>query len=352
MSQRKLGRGLGSLLQQTRGRSKTAGSEDTKKAARRANQKDDAKTAANTVEAPEPDGAGEAATTAAGEIEQELAARGSIHELELGRIEPNPFQPRRSFDPAELDALKTSIDREGVLQPVLVRPGPNDGFQLVAGERRFRASRELGRETIPAIVVEVEDDRLLELALIENLHREDLNPIDTARAFQGLIEARKWTQEKLAKHLGLGRPTVSNTLRLLDLPENIQRALERGQIQMGHAKVLLSVTDSVEQMQLFDRIAENRMSVRELEDAVDDLPEPAVGEDGASGAGRRKGRKKAGRKKSAGARAMEEELCEALGTKVTIEEKKGKGVVKIEFYSPDDFEHIRALLMAALDGAS
>ena len=342
MSQRKLGRGLGSLLQQTRGRSKASGSEDPKKPARKAKKKAAKKAAAADDKAPDD-------SASAREIEDELATSGPIREIALGSIEPNPFQPRLTFDPAELDALKTSIEREGVLQPVLVRRGPEKGFQLVAGERRFRASRELGREPIPAIVVAVEDDRRLEVARIENLPREALNPIDTARAFQGLLEARKWTQEKLAKHLGLGRPTVSNTLRLLDLPESIQRALERGQIQVGHAKVLLSVTDPREQMQLFDRIAEDRMSVRELEEVVGDLPEPALAADGTQGGGRKRGRKNAARKKRAGARASEAELSETLGTKVTVEEKKGKGVVKIEFYNPEDFEHIRALLMAARD---
>lgn len=342
MSQRKLGRGLGSLLQQTRGKGKPKSAE---KGAQAAKGRSAGKAAGKKPAASD--------SPAAVEIEK-LAGSGQIVEMPLGLVQPNPYQPRLTFDPSELDALKVSIDREGVLQPVLVRPDPagTDGYQLVAGERRFRACRELGRESVPAIVVDVPDDRLLELALIENLHREDLNPVDTAKAFQGLIEARKWTQDALAKYLGLSRPAVSNTLRLLDLPDSIQRALERGQIQVGHAKVLLSVTNPVEQKQLFDRIAEDRLTVRELQEARDDLPDPLSADAIVANAkGRQRGRNKAGRAKSPSVRALEQELTEILGTKVTIDEKrgKGKGSVKIEFYSAEDFEQIRRLLVAGAD---
>jgi ParB family chromosome partitioning protein len=278
----------------------------------------------------------------------------------LERIEPNPYQPRHRFDASELEGLKSSIAREGVLQPVLLRRTPGAGrgtgtYQLVAGERRFRASQELGLKTLPAIEVDVADERLLEFALIENIHRESLNPIDTAKAFRHLLQSKSWGQEELAHNLGLGRPTVTNTLRLLELPDNIQKALERGQIQMGHAKVLLSVTDAVCQQQLFDQIAEDRLSVRELETVRDTLPQdedPAGDPLSTSPKKKRSGKKKGRVAKKPEIESLERELSQVLGTKVTIDEKKkGKGVLSIEFYSAEDFEHLRRLLLAVTGGA-
>ncbi len=257
-------------------------------------------------------------------------------------VEANPEQPRKTFDEQELEMLKTSISQEGLLQPVLVRR-VGERFQLIAGERRLRAAQELDLQSIPAIVTELEDDRLLEVALIENLQREDLNPVEVARAYQQLMRVKGWTQEALARSLGVSRSGVANTLRVLELPQDMQRALVRQHITMGHAKVLLSVEDREEQAQLFDRIAEERMSVRELEDARQASATTLPGGEPV----REPGRKRVpGR--SARVVNLEDELSRAIGTRVTITEATGKarkGRIGIEFYSADDFERIRALLL-------
>lgn len=325
MSSRKLGRGLDSLLQGTRKKEPPPGPAPAPAEAPPAPPE---AAVQEPVTSPESPPAPDPAPVATGGEE--------VLRISLKRIEPNPYQPRLTFDSDELHALKTSIAREGVMQPVLVRPH-GEGFQLVAGERRFRASGELGLEDIPAIVQEVPDEKLLELALIENLHRENLSPIDTARAYQQLLEMKDWTQEALASHLGMSRPAISNTLRLLELPDRIQRALSRGQIQVGHAKVLLSVSGEADQMRLFDRIAEDRLSVRDLELARE-MAEPRE-------ASKTSGGRKGGKKRPANIVKLERELTEKLGTRVSIQEKKGKGIVKIEFYSPEDFQGLRKILL-------
>lgn len=261
-------------------------------------------------------------------------------EVDPRSVEANPEQPRKSFAEHELEDLKTSIAQEGLLQPVLVRR-VGDRFQLIAGERRLRAAQELDLQRIPAIVAELEDDRLLEVALIENIQREDLNPIEVARAYRQLMTAKGWTQEALARSLGIGRSAVANTLRLLELPEEMRDALVREHITTGHAKVLLSVEHPEEQRALFERIAEERLSVRELEDATRERSEPEPGETP-------RPTRKPSPKRSARIVHLEEELSRAVGTRVSIFEargSKGKGRVSVEFYSTEDFERIRALLL-------
>jgi ParB family chromosome partitioning protein len=258
--------------------------------------------------------------------------RGILH-LDPNKIQTNPSQPRKRFALNELEELKTSISQEGVLQPILVREHSGH-HELVAGERRLRAAKELGLTSIPALVLEVADDRMLELALIENIHREDLNPIEAAQAFRQLLQLKSWTQEDLSRNLGLSRPAITNSLRLLDLPEDIQNAIARGQITMGHAKVLLSVSDPKEQRLLFEKIAEEKMSVRDLEEARTD--------EGASAPRKAARRKRA--EKSPQLQCLEEELSQAVGTRVTIRQGKGKGSITVEFYSSDDFDRIRKLL--------
>jgi len=260
-----------------------------------------------------------------------------ILELDPNTILTNPQQPRKRFSLNELEELKISIQNEGLLQPVLVRDRGGK-FELIAGERRLRAVQDLGLATIPALVLDVSDERMLEVALIENIHRENLNPVEIAQAFRQLIQIKKWTQENLAKNLSLGRSAITNYLRLLELPEDIQNAIGRGQISMGHAKVLLSVGDPKEQRLLFERIAEEKLSVRDLETARTEVAPPPPS------------RKSAGRKKAAGKSpqiiSLEEELSQALGAKVAIRQGKGKGSISVEFYSNEDFERIRKLLMA------
>ena len=266
-------------------------------------------------------------------------------ELDPARIAINPDQPRREFSREELEALRTSVGRDGVLQPIVVRRTESGAFQLVAGERRLRVAKDLGLSALPARVLEVEEDRLLEFALVENLHRADLNPIELAEAYELLLERNGWTQDQLAEHLGMRRPSISNTIRLLDLPDVMRRALIRGQIKAGHAKVLLSVADAEARQKLFDRIAEENLSVRELEDERDDPAEPdAPVPPPAPDAGRPASRPDAPRKPHL--EALEAELSEHLGVKVRIREKaKGRGRVQIDFYSESDFDRLRNLLL-------
>jgi ParB family chromosome partitioning protein len=209
----------------------------------------------------------------------------------------------------------------------------------VAGERRLRAAQELGLEKIPAIIVSVGEERLLEMALIENVQREDLNPIELAKAYRQLMQVKGWTQDALAEKLNFSRPSVSNTLRLLDLPSDIQEAIARKHITMGHAKVLLSVTDPKEQRLLFERIAEEKLTVRDLEEKREEIT-PARGDKGGE-------RRRARRALSVSPHIlqMEERLAEKLGTRVRIREKEGRGRVVIEFYSSEDFERIRDVIL-------
>ncbi len=274
---------------------------------------------------------------------------GGVLQVPPDDIELNPSQPRKQFSIAELESLKTSVARDGVLQPLLVRP-VGDRYQLVAGERRLRAARELSLDTVPVILSQIGDDRLLEIALVENIHREDLNPIELAQAYRALMDLKSWTQEQLASELGVSRPNVANTVRLLELSEDMQQAIVRSQITMGHAKVLLSVPDTKVRRLLFERIGEDQMSVRELERARqgddDDPPEDDAPSEKSGGGDRKKKKGRRGdEEKKPYLISLEEELTEALGTRVRIREKGGKGVVSVEFYSKDDFERLRSLLL-------
>lgn len=261
----------------------------------------------------------------------------TILQLDPKIIQPNPRQPRKRFSLNELEELKASISKEGVLQPILVRQRSGK-YEVVAGERRLRAAQELGLPNIPAIPIEIAEDRMLEIALIENIHRENLNPIEVAHAFRELIQSKGWSQDALSQHLSFSRSQVANYIRLLDLPEDIQNAIARGQITMGHAKVLLSVSDSKEQRLLFEKIAEEKLSVRDLENART--------EEGATPARKKAIRKKAA-EKSPQIASLEEEIGHALGTRVKIREGKGRGIIAIEFYTHDDFEKIRKLLLSS-----
>lgn len=271
----------------------------------------------------------------------QAAARTEVLELDPVTIKPNPNQPRKRFSITDLEMLKTSISREGILQPILVRR-VGEMHQVVAGERRLRAAQELGLSRVPALLVEVGDDRLLEVALVENIQREDLNPIELAVAYRQLMEVKGWTHEGLAESLGLSRSAVSNTIRLLDLPEDIQSAIIREQITMGHAKILLSVSEPKEQRMLFERIAEEKLTVRDLE-AVREVGETESHGKSASPALERRPRVS---QKSPHIVSLEERFGERLGTRVRIREKNGRGKISIQFYSTDDFERIRKIILS------
>lgn len=245
--------------------------------------------------------------------------------LDIEEIEPNPFQPRRDFDSESLEELKASIKEKGVIQPILVRRREK-GYELIAGERRLRAAKLLSLNKIPSIIREVKDDESLELSLIENLQREDLNPIDQANAYKYLIESFAFSQEKIAKVIGKARTTVANTLRLLNLPKEIQDEIERGRISSGHAKVLLEIADPQKQKYLVREIISKSLSVRELESII------------------HKGLKRKNSKIREGMSseliAIQTDLQNILGTKVRIIQYRKRGKIQIDFYSSEDLERI------------
>jgi len=256
-----------------------------------------------------------------------------ILELEIDSLVPNRLQPRQVFDETQLQELADSIEEHGVLQPVVVRP-TQGGYELIAGERRSRACQLLGRDTIPAVVRDVGDEQLLELALIENLHRSDLNPIEKAEACRRLIDRFQLSHADAAKKLGKSRSTLSNLLRLLDLPEAARRHLAEGALTTGHAKVLLGCADADRREVLAERVVRDGLSVRELERLTSeprgDRPAP-----------------KEVPAKPAYILDLESRLRDGLGTKVTIHEKNERGRIVIEFFSQDDFERLFALLERA-----
>lgn len=261
--------------------------------------------------------------------------RGStLIEVPLSRIIPNSFQPRKYFDEEHLASLTASVRELGVLQPVLVRPAQDDRYELVAGERRWRAAKRAGLQTIPALVREVGDDASLEQALVENLHRQDLNPLEEGAAYQQLIEDFHLTHEELAKRVGKSRAAVSNTLRLFQLPPTIQRLVAEGQLAEGHARALLGTPDRAFQEALAKRIVSQGLSVRAVEDAVRARNEVggSSGAASATGAGRRL--------RPPGLLELEQLLSSHLETRVKVDMGAKKGRVMVEFASLEDLERI------------
>lgn len=262
--------------------------------------------------------------------------------LPVDSIEPNPDQPRRSLDAEELAALADSIREQGLLQPVVVRRIGESRYQLVAGERRWRAAAQAGFLRVPAILREAEDWELLPLALVENLVRTDLSPIEEAQAYTALMEAEGLTQEDVADRVARSRVHVANTLRLLKLPEEIREDVATGRLTRGHARALLACESEEAMFDLRERILTLSLSVREAEDRA----APPGGDAGAPR--RRKGRRGAlTRAVSPEVRELEERLQRVYGTPVQIHERKGRGRVALEFYSLDDLSRLTDLLLAA-----
>jgi ParB family chromosome partitioning protein len=245
-------------------------------------------------------------------------------DLPLDHIIPNRYQPRRIFRPEELSELALSLKTNGVIQPIIVRRGEGGKYELIAGERRWRAAQIAGLVTLPAWVRELPEGELLEWALVENLHREDLNPIETAQAYQKLITERGLTQEQVSERVGQERSTVANTLRLLQLSEEIQRDLSDGRLTMGHAKAILSAGEPEAQRVLWLRIVSEKLTVRQAE-AVS-LPSS-------------KGSKPAS-PKAPELLDLEGRLSQSLGTRVRIEPKKKGGKVVVEFYSLEELDRL------------
>lgn len=261
---------------------------------------------------------------------------GGLADIPIAEIRPNPQQPREHFDEEALAALADSIREVGMLQPVLVRAAENGGYELIAGERRWRAARRIGLQTVPAMVRVADDAAMLQHAIVENIQREELNPLEEAAAFQQLIEDFSLTHEDVATRVAKSRATITNTLRLLQLPPAIQRSLKDGTIRMGHARALLGTPDRAFQEQLARRIVAEDLSVRAVEEAIrnrGDAPAakpeaaPAVSEPG-------------GRLRQPGLLELEELLGDYLETRVKITMGARHGRVMIDFANLEDLERI------------
>jgi ParB family chromosome partitioning protein len=264
-----------------------------------------------------------------------------LDELPLASITPNRFQPRGHFDEEALSQLADSIREVGVLQPVLVRPVGEGGYELIAGERRWRAARRVGLQTIPALVRETDDAAALEQALVENLHRDSLNPLEEAAAYQQLIEDFGLTHDDVAARVGRSRATVSNTLRLMQLPPAIQKSVQEGKLSMGHARALLGSPDRAFQERLAKRIVSDDLSVRATEEAVREHQGDGNGSAPADSAEAAPPAGTAGRKlRAPGLVELEELLGDHLETRVTISMGASRGKVVVEFSTLEDLERI------------
>ena len=271
------------------------------------------------------------------------AAPGQVLQLPVDAVLPNPHQPRKHFVPQALEELSRSIKQTGILQPVVVRRS-GEAYELVAGERRWRAARMAGLATIPAVVREIPTERLLEAALVENIQRADLNPLEKAQAYQKLMDQFGYTQQGLSERVGQDRSTVANILRLLELPAGAKEALVKGTLTMGHARALLSFRDDAQREQVCRRIEMEGLSVRQVEELASGKAQAAavpVTQE-AKVMPPRAGAKT----KSADVKALEDQLRQALGTKVEIKPGRGrKGKIQLEYYSVEDFNRLFKRLM-------
>lgn len=263
----------------------------------------------------------------------------SINEIELDKISVNPNQPRREFDPIALQELADSIAEIGIIQPITLRKLNEDSYQIIAGERRYRASILAGLKTIPAYIRTADDENVMEMALIENIQREDLNSLEIALAYQHLIEQYELTQERLSERIGKKRTTIANYLRLLKLPAPIQVALKNKEIDMGHARALLTLEDPKTQIRIFNETVAQGYSVRKVEEIVKAL---ANGESIKSGG---KTISAKGTQLSEEYSMLQNHLCTFFGTKVQLScTNKGKGKISIPFNNDADLERIMEIL--------
>jgi ParB family chromosome partitioning protein len=260
-----------------------------------------------------------------------------LRDLPVSQVVPNPHQPRRHFDEERLGGLTASVRELGVLQPVLVRAAGDDRYELIAGERRWRAAKRAGLQTIPAVVKVSTDDAALEQALVENLHRDDLNPLEEAAAYQQLIEDFGLTHDDLSRRVGKSRSAITNTLRLHQLPPAIQRLVLDGQLSAGHARALLGTPDRAFQEALARRIVKDQLSVREVEDAV---RARSGGDEGGDAGPATPTPSSAGRVRPPGLLELEELLSDRLSTRVKVTMGAKRGRVVIDFATLEDLERI------------
>ena len=267
-------------------------------------------------------------------VPQSGGAGPGLAEILIDDIVPNRLQPRKFFDDEKLEELVFSIQEKGVLQPVIVQKAKGNNYELVVGERRWRASKKAGLKKIPAIIRDVSDAESLEIALIENIHREDLNPIEEAEAYSQLANEFGLTRDKLAKRLGKNRTTVTNILRLLNLPNGVKEDMVAGRFSMGHARALLGLESAKDIETLRREILKKDMNVRQIEERVRQLKNRATG-----------AVKAPQKKKDIFLKDLETTLERQLGTKVEITPKQKGGKLVITYYSNDDLERIRGLIV-------
>jgi len=275
------------------------------------------------------------------EIEEVDMKKDQVVEIPLSDLRPNPYQPRKSFDETTLQELANSIEQSGVFQPIIVRKSAVKGYELIAGERRFRASKLAGKETIPAIIREFDEEAMMQIAVLENLQREDLNPLEEAEAYEMLMKNLKLTQADVANRLGKSRPYIANYLRLLTLPKLVKEMVQDERLSMGQARTLLGLKKKDQILKLANRAVKESLTVRQLEQIVNEYNE-----------GKAKDKKNGPRltkEKPYYLRESEDRLMDKFGTGVEIVEKDGKGKISIEYLSPSDLTRILDILNIHFD---
>ncbi len=271
------------------------------------------------------------ATTSTTSENKIKAKNSNIEEIEINLIEANPYQPRNNFAKDELKELSESIAEHGLLQPIIVRP-KGDNYQIIAGERRYRAIKMLKLDKVKAIISKFDDQQMMELALIENLQREDLNPIEEAEAYQQLITKLNFTQSETAKRVGKSRSAIANSLRLLKLPNRIKNNVSRGTLSMGHARALLSIDNLELQEEIHQQIIDKELTVRETEKLIREINKDQNKSE--------KDKTKKVKRKDPNIIFVEDKLRDILGTQVEIKVGNKKGKIVIEYYSNQDLNRI------------
>ncbi|MCI0131337.1 MULTISPECIES: ParB/RepB/Spo0J family partition protein [unclassified Vagococcus] len=264
----------------------------------------------------------------------------AVQDIPLAELRPNPYQPRKTFDEKALEELASSIKQSGVFQPIIVRQSSVKGYEIIAGERRFRASKLAGKETIPAIIREFDEERMMQIAVLENLQREDLNPLEEAEAYEMLMKNLDLTQVELSEKLGKSRPYIANYLRLLALPKVVKDLVQKESLSMGQARTLLGLKKKEDILVVANRAIKEGLTVRQLEQMVtqmNDMPKKELV------------KKKEQQPKPYYIIESEERLMDKFGTSVHIQEKEGKGKIEIEYLSSSDLTRILDLLNIEFD---
>ncbi|WP_100374325.1 ParB/RepB/Spo0J family partition protein [Bacillus sp. FJAT-45037] len=257
-----------------------------------------------------------------------------VKEIAVNELRPNPYQPRKLFSEKAIAELASSIEQHGILQPIIARKSIK-GYEIVVGERRFRAAQKAGLKVVPVVVRELDEQKMMELALLENLQREDLTPIEEAMAYEKLMEHLHYTQEQLAKRLGMSRPHIANHIRLLQLPESVQELISEGTLSMGHGRALLGVKNHEKLSPLIEKVIQDQLSVRELEEMVNQINNRVS---------RETSRKKAPLPPQL--KERQDYLRTRFGTSVSIKPGKNKGKIEIDYFSEDDLDRILELLQS------